>query len=84
MTLFQKRRSRNRPDIVGQLARVVGGEWKAVRDGMSWKWVRSDGYVVRSYAESVLEFDGYSDTNFLTVYYGSDGRWLGAGGVIHG
>jgi len=73
---------RKRP-IAEQLKVVLGGDWKAVRDGFCWYYVSTDGRTVRRYAEPILEWDGYSDTNFAIVYYDDQGNRvpIGWGGL---
>lgn len=76
--------SKRRP-IAAQLAERLGGSWRAVRDGFGWMYRCDDGRTVRRYGEPVLGYDGYSDTEFNTVYYASPecvGR-LGVNGWIH-
>lgn len=59
--------------ITQQIARQLGGVWKAVRDGWGWMYECDDGRTVRRYAECVLTYDGYSDEKFNTVYMTDDG-----------
>lgn len=63
--------------VAQQLARVLGGSWKAVRCGFGYEYHGPNGRIVRSYAEPILDYDGYSDTRFL-VYYSEDGGWTKA------
>ncbi len=65
--------------IADQLADILGGKWKAIRDGMSWYYKCSDDRVVRPYSESILGYDGYSDDNFQTVYYDNSGNRIPIG-----
>lgn len=74
--------SAKRLSIAAQLTKRLGGEWRAVRDGFGWRWVGPDGRTVRAYAQPVLGFDGYSDTEFLTVYIDNEGWQVGAQGLI--
>lgn len=68
--------------IAQQLAKRFGGEWRAVRDGFSWRWEGPDGRIVRCYAESILDYDGYSDTEFRRVLI--DNRGVQVGGCYFG
>lgn len=72
--------------IAKQLQARFGGEWKAVRsdhNGFGWMYVEKAGRAVRCYSESVLDFDGYSDTEFNTVYIDDAGVTVGRCGVIY-
>lgn len=72
-----------RKPIATQLSERLGGVWVAVRNGMSWYWKCGDGREVRMYSESVLGYDGYSDSEFVTVYLDQDGKRVGSRGVIY-
>ena len=76
--------SRKRKPIALQLAEKCGGTWRAARDGFGWYYTTPTGWTVRPYAEAVLEFDGYSDENFNTVYYSNPEHTglLGMNGMI--
>ena len=73
--------------IVKQLNQRLGGTWKAVRSdlsGFGWMYVQDGtGRTVRPYAESVLDYDGYSDTKFVTVYIDNNGVTVGRAGVVY-
>lgn len=77
--------------ILRQLTDRLGGVWRAVRDDgdFHYHWVAEDGREVRCYSESVLTYDGYSDTEFNQVYLLStpgklkELRRIGANGVIY-
>lgn len=60
--------------IVKQLERLLGGNWKAIRNGFCWFYRCNDGREVRRYAAPVLGYDGYSDDEF-NVIYSLDGGW---------
>ena len=76
------RKPRRHP-IAKQLSEKLGGNWRAVRNGFGWYWVCSDGREVRKYAEGVLDYDGYSDSEFYTVYYDKGGKRVGSHGLIY-
>ncbi len=63
-----------------RLSKALGEKWRAVRDegDWSWHWVNETGRTVRSYSESVLGYDGYSDTDFRTVYIDDTGKQVGS------
>lgn len=60
--------------VARQLESLLGGSWKAVREGFGWVYECSDGRIVRSYASPILEYDGYSDSKF-NIFYSVDGGW---------
>ncbi len=64
---------RHKP-IAQQLAEKYGGEWKTVRNGFGWYYVGPSGRKVRRYAQPILDWDGYSDTEFAVVYLDNKGN----------
>jgi hypothetical protein len=64
-----------RQSVCRQLESATGKKWRAVRDGFTWKYV-SGKRTVRKCLESVLDWDGYSDTKFHKVYYDDQGNRL--------
>ncbi len=79
--------SRNRPNLARQLTDRFGGRWRAIRNdmGMGWYWQDEvSGRTVRSYGEPFLGYDGYSDTEFVTVYIDDQGVTVGRFGLIYG
>ncbi len=60
-------RGTKRP-IAQQIEAQLGGTWRAVRNGFGWKWEDATGRVVRAYSESVMDYTGWSDSVFNTVF----------------
>ena len=58
----------HRESIADQIARQLGGNWHAVRNGFGWRYESDDGREVRRYAYPVADWTGYSDSEFTTVY----------------
>lgn len=71
-----------RQPIAEQLATTAGGKWTAVRDGFGWLYRSDDGRTVRRYSEARLGYDGYSDTEFNTVYIDDRGNRLLVGTIL--
>lgn len=67
--------ARRKETVAQALTRATGKAWTAVRDAgeFGWRYRCEDGRVVHACAESVLGWDGYSDTEFDTVYYDQHG-----------
>jgi hypothetical protein len=72
-----------RKTIADQLNQIAGPGWKAVREPGTFGWRWTDGTrTIRAYSESVLTWDGYSDSEFNTVYLDDHNRRWGCNGVI--
>lgn len=60
--------AKRKEPVADQIARQLGGSWRAVRDGWGYRYESADGREVRRYAYPVSDWTGYSDTEFTTVY----------------
>lgn len=70
--------------ISQKLSERVGGNWRAVKIGFSYEYHCNDGRIAAPYFESVLDWDGYSDTKFNIVYYDQNGNFLMGSGGLYG
>lgn len=68
--------------IAKRLSERFGGEFKAVRCGFGWEYVRADGLTFTRCAESVMDYDGWSDTRFYVIYESNRGDRCHTGEVV--